>query len=375
MPDKDLYAVLGVPRTASADAMKKAYRKLARKYHPDVNPSNREAETRFKEISEAYDILGDPEKRKLYDEFGMASVQAGFDAARAREYRDQARAWQQTSEPGAERGEGFGGYTRFEDIFGDIFSERTRRAARQRGADAETEIEIDFLDALRGVSTTVTLQRSDECANCGGSGADGASGRECPECGGRGQVRMRGPVAFTTACRRCGGAGRVDVRACPHCGGRGQTVTTERLAVRIPAGVETGSKVRVAGKGAPGMGGGRRGDLFIRIRVRPHPLLERKGDDVYMDLPITVTEAIFGGSVTVPTPDAAVQVQIPPGSQSGRLLRVRGHGVRHLKGSGRGDLYLRLMIHVPDQRPDAVQAAAKQMEAAYGRNPREGLKL
>lgn len=374
MPEKDLYAVLGVPRTASAAEIKKAYRKLARKHHPDVNPGNREAEARFKEISEAYDVLGDPEKRKLYDEFGMAGVQSGFNAEAAREFRDRG-AWQQAYGGAGEAFGGFGGYTRFEDIFGDIFGQAGAARGRQRGPDLESELEIDFLDAIRGTTTTVTLQRPQDCPACGGQGAAPGSGRECPDCGGRGQTRIRGPVTFTRTCPRCGGRGRVDIRACGQCNGAGEVLQTERLSVRIPPGVESGSRVRVAAKGGPGTGGGGPGDLYIRVRVRPHPLLERKGDDLYLDVPITVSEAIQGARITVPTPERTVHVQVPPGSQSGRLLRVRGYGVPHLKGNGRGDLYLRLMIQVPDQTDDSVRTAAAQLQSAYRRNPREGLKL
>jgi molecular chaperone DnaJ len=373
MAEKDLYKTLGVSRTASADEIKKAYRKLARKHHPDVNPGSRDAENRFKDISEAYDILGDPQKRKLYDEFGMAGVQSGFNAEAAREHRD--RASQPWSRGPGGPGEGFGGYTRFEDIFGDIFGEAGGTRGRHRGGDMESELEIDFLDAVRGAATTISLQRPDECSVCAGQGVAPGSGRDCPDCGGRGQVSVKGPVNFTRTCPRCGGHGRVDLRPCAQCGGSGQVVRSERLNVHIPAGVETGSRIRVAGKGGAGSGGAGGGDLYIRVRVRPHPLLERKGDDLYLDVPITVSEAILGGSITVPTPEKTVQVQVPAGSQSGRLLRVRGHGVRHLKGSGNGDLYLRLMVQVPDQVDDNVRAAANQLRSGYRRNPREDLKL
>jgi molecular chaperone DnaJ len=369
MADKDLYAALGVSRTASADEIKKAYRKLARKLHPDVNPGNKDAEARFKEVSEAHDVLSDPKKRKLYDEFGMAGVQAGFNPDAAREYQR----WQESRSSGPGASSGFGGYSRFEDIFGDIFTEAGE--PRQRGTDAEAELEIDLLDAVRGVSTTLALQHPQTCADCGGRGADMRSGRECTECKGSGHVRMKGPVEFTRTCPRCGGLGRIDVRACPRCGGAGQTATTERLSVKIPPGVDNGSRVRVAGKGSPGIGGATSGDLYIRVKVRPHPLLERKGDDLYLDVPITVPEAVLGGPVTVPTVDAAVQVQVPAGSQSGRLLRVRGKGVPHLKDGGRGDMYLRLMVHVPDRVDDTVRSAATHMNEGYRGNPRDGLKL
>jgi molecular chaperone DnaJ len=369
MADKDLYSILGVPRAADAEVIKKSYRKLARKHHPDVNPGSKEAEAKFKEISDAYDVLGDPTKRKLYDEFGSAGVQAGFNPDAARQYRRY-----QETRSGAETNSGFGGYSRFEDIFGDIFT-GAGDGMQQPGMDVESELEIDLLDAIRGMATTVALQRPQTCSECNGRGADMRSGKECPDCGGRGQIRIKGPVAFSRTCPRCGGVGRIDVRACPKCGGAGQTMTTERLSVRIPPGVDTGSRVRVAGKGSAGSGGGESGDLYIRIKVRPHSLLERKGDDLYLEVPISVPEAISGGPITVPTPATSVQVQVPAGSQSGRLLRVRGHGVPHLKGDGKGDLYLRLMIHVPEPADDTVRTAASQLQPAYRDNLRDGLKL
>jgi len=371
--EKDLYAALGVARTATTDEIKKAYRKLARKYHPDVNPGNRDAEERFKQISEANDVLSDPEKRKLYDEFGMTGVQAGFDPERARGFRE----WQQTA--GArpfDEGGGFGGYTTFEDIFGDIFGGRGEGPGREPGADLESELEISLMDAIRGISTTVNLQRPEECSVCHGSGADTSSATQCPDCKGSGRIRVAGgPVGFMRMCPRCGGRGQINVRPCPACGGSGHVMKSERLTVKIPAGVETGSRIRVAGKGVGGTGGGASGDLYIRVRVRPHPLLERKGDDLYMDVPITVGEGALGASITVPTPDGAVRVKVPAGSQSGRQLRLKGHGVPHLKGGGRGELYLRLMVHVPDDHSEAIRTAAETLEKGYRHHPRESLKL
>jgi molecular chaperone DnaJ len=377
MTEKDLYAALGVSRTASADAIKKAYRKLARKHHPDVNPGNREAEERFKAISEAYDVLNDPEKRKLYDEFGMTGVQAGFDPEQARAYREQAQTWQRSAGAGATRS-GFAGYTNFEDVFGDIFGTRERGFREQpaRGEDVESEFEIDLLDALRGLSTTIAIQRPEICPTCSGSGADPASAQTCPECNGQGRVRVaQGPVPFMRTCPRCGGAGKISARPCPTCQGAGQRVTTERLNVRIPPGVDTGSRVRVAGKGSPGSAGAPAGDLFIRVKVRPHPLLERKGHDLYMDLPVTVGEAVLGASIEVPTPDGPVRVRVPPRSQAGRQLRVRGRGAPHLRGSERGDLYLKLVVQVPDTEAPAAAEAARALDAAYARSPRSDLRL
>jgi molecular chaperone DnaJ len=378
MKDEDLYAVLGVARTASADEIKKAYRKLARKYHPDVNPGNTAAEERFKEISEAHDVLIDPEKRKLYDEFGKAGVQAGFDAEKARGARDRMHEWQEFRGSWGEepRRPGFGGYSRFEDIFGDIFGEQARPGASIRGSDLESELEIDLLQAVRGMSTAVSVQRAEPCPTCGGAGVDTAEATTCPECKGSGRSGVgKGPVAFTRACPHCGGVGRVGVKPCPSCGGSGAIARQERLNVRIPPGVDTGSRVRVAGKGGLGANGGQPGDLYIVIRVRPHPLLERRGDDLYMDLPVTVGEALAGASIEVPTPEGAVRVRVPAGSQAGRLLRVRRQGVPQLKGDGRGDLYLRLVVRVPDRSDDAILEASRALEGGYTRPPREGLRL
>ena len=372
MAAKDLYAVLGVKRGASADDIKKAYRKLARRHHPDVNPGNKDAEERFKEISQAYDVLSDQEKRKVYDEFGTEGLQAGFDATRARaasEWAERVRGTGYSAEGG------FGRYSNFEDIFGDIFG-GAGRAGPQPGQDLEASLEIDLLDAIRGASTQISIERPEVCATCGGSGNDKASEVVCPECHGSGRVQMgRGPMSFARACPRCGGSGRTGTRACPTCNGRGQAAHRERLNVRVPAGVDTGSRVRVAGKGAPGQGGGPPGDLYIVIRVRPHPLLERRDRDLYLDIPVTVGEAALGATVTVPTPDGEVRVKIPPGSQSGKLLRIRGRGVPQLKGGAHGDLYIRVMVHVPVNGGEKVREAIREMESGYEKDLRSGLRL
>ena len=374
MATTDLYAVLGVQRQASADEIKKAYRKLARRLHPDVNPGNKQAEERFKEISQAYDVLSDPEKRKLYDEFGMDGLQAGFDAGQARAYRGRGTRRAAGAEEAFTTG-GFGRYANFEDIFGNIF-EGGGRAATRAGADAEATLEVDLLDAVRGLSTQLSVNRAEACATCGGSGIDNASSTVCPECQGSGHVQVgHGPVAFGRVCPRCEGRGRIGTQPCATCGGRGETSHVERLNVRIPPGVDTGSRVRIAGKGAPGHGGGPPGDLYIVVRVRPHPLLERRGHDLYMDVPVTVGEAVLGASVTVPTPDGEVRVKVPAASQSGRLLRIRGRGVPALKGGTRGDLYIRLMIQVPADGGETVRQAVQAMEPAYGGDPRSNLRL
>lgn len=374
MAEKDLYAILGVPRNATQEEIKRAYRKLARRYHPDVNPGNKEAEEKFKEISEAHEILSDPEKRKLYDEFGMAGLQAGFDTERARAYEQWQR--QQAEFGGGFGGGGFGRFATFEDIFSDLFGEGARAGARA-GADLESEVEIDLLDAIRGRTVEISLQPPTVCSACHGSGEDLAAATTCTECHGSGRIQAaRGPVRFSRTCPRCGGSGRMSTRPCATCGGAGETVRTERLQVRIPPGIDTGSRVRVAGKGAPGAHGGPPGDLYLRVRVRPHPLLERRGDDLYMNVPITVGEAISGASVVVPSPmGGSLRVQIPPGTQSGKLLRLRGRGVPHLQGGGAGDLYLRLMVHVPTRDSEAVRQAARVLDEHTVPHPRDLLKL
>lgn len=371
MTETDLYAVLGVPRSASTDAIKKAYRKLARQHHPDLNPGNRAAEERFKAISEAHDVLSDPEKRKLYDEFGRAGIQSGFDAQQARAYRERAADWQR----GGGAGTGFGGYTSFEDLFGDIFTGHGAAAA-QGGADAETELAISLLDAVRGLSTSLNIEREEPCATCAGSGDDPGSATPCADCQGTGRVQMgKGPMSFTRLCSRCAGRGRVAARPCQTCDGHGTRRISERLTVHIPPGVDTGSRVRVAGKGGAGRGGAPPGDLYIRIAVRPHALLERRGDDLHMDLPLTVAEAMLGATIDVPTPDGSVRVKVPAASQAGRQLRVKGHGVPTRRGGERGDLYLRLVVQVPDDVSGGAGEAARALDAAYRRGPRQDLRL
>lgn len=374
MDEKDLYAILGVSRTATVDEIRRAYRKLARRYHPDVNPGNKEAEERFKEISFAYEVLSDPEKRRKYDEFGMLGLQAGFDAEAARQAREQA-AWTAGGGPWREYA-GFGRYATFEDIFGDIFGPEARPGGPQPGPDVESTLEIDLLDAIRGTTTTFTLDREDVCTACDGSGRDRGAEAVCSECRGQGRVQaVRGPMTLLRTCPRCGGTGRTSTRPCPACAGAGTRTVRDQLRVHIPAGVDTGSRVRVANKGGPGRHGGPPGDLYLLIRVRPHPLLERRDRDLYLNVPVTVGEAALGATIQVPTPDGDVRLRVPPGSQSGRLLRIRGRGVPALKGTARGDLYIRVMVHVPHPLTPEQEAAVRTLERAYTTDVRRGLQL
>lgn len=349
--DRDLYAVLGVAKDATADQIKKAYRKLARKYHPDVNAGDRAAEERFKDVSRAYDVLGDESQRKNYDEFGEEALQSGFDPEKAREFRR----WQQSAGRargggGGRRGagQGFedvfrtggggaaGGFHGFEDLFGNVFSRAA--AAPRRGSDLEVPIKVEFMEAVRGTSRAISLRRPEACPSCAGTGVV------------------------------------VGGQPCTHCGGDGVVEETVRLNVKIPAGVETGSRVRVTGKGGAGSNGAPAGDIYIVVEVGEHPLLTRAGKDLTLEVPITVGEAVLGASINVPTPDGEVSLKIPAGTQSGRRLRLRGKGVPDLHGGARGDLYVRTMVQVPE-RADRVRDAVQQLESAYQRSPRQGLAL
>ena len=375
MATRDLYADLGVKRTASPEEIKKAYRKLARKYHPDVNPGNREAEERFKQISLAHDVLADPEKRRTYEEFGTEGLQAGFDAERAREFKRARSSGAEDFGAAGGRG-GFGRYTSFEDIFGDVFGGHGLGATpAQRGPDLEYSLEIDLLSAIRGTTATVALSKPSECTACHGSGSQDR-GTTCSDCHGRGQVKVgSGPVSFGRRCPRCAGSGRINLRPCAQCRGQGRVAKAERLNVKIPAGVDDGSRIRLAGKGGAGVGGAPAGDLYIVTRVKPHPHLERRGQDLSLDLPLTVGEAMQGATVDVPTPDGPVRLKVPPGSQSGSKLRLRGKGVPAMKGKGRGDFYVVLLVQVPTDGNERLHAAVTVLEESYARSPRADLRL
>jgi molecular chaperone DnaJ len=374
MATRDLYGELGVKRGATTDEIKKAYRKLARKYHPDVNPGNQEAEERFKRISFAHDVLSDAEKRKAYDEFGDEGLQAGFDAGRAREYK---RAQESMGGFGGMGGGGGARYSSFEDIFGDIFGGGGRGSAppAEQGADIETTLDVDLLDAIRGTTATVQLTKPSECSVCHGTGGQGP-GKICPDCHGRGQIKMgSGPMSFGRRCERCNGSGRIPSEPCPACGGRGIIEKLEKLNVKIPAGVNDGSRIRLAGKGGAGRGGAPPGDLYIVIRVRPHPRLERRDRDLYLPVPVTVGEAMHGATIDVPTTDGTVKLKVPAGSQSGSKLRLRGKGVPAMKGGERGDFYVVLQVHVPPNGDERTREAVQALEASYQGSPRAGLAL
>ncbi|MBI3989258.1 MAG: molecular chaperone DnaJ [candidate division NC10 bacterium] len=366
MAKRDYYEVLGVRRDASEQEIKRAYRRLARKHHPDVNPGDKGAAERFKEINEAYEVLSDPEKRKQYDLYGHAGVgAAGFEGGR----------------PGAGFDFDFsrfsqGGFEGFGDLF-DLFGGFGRAQARtapEKGEDLHYTIDLDFEDAVKGLTTEITLQRHVTCSSCQGTGAAGGRRVTCPECQGSGQRQVsRGFLSMRQPCPRCGGTGQVGAERCRDCGGRGTALKTERIAAKIPPGVDNGSKVRIPGMGEAGRNGGPPGDLYIITRVRPHPFFERKGDNIYCEVPITVTEAALGARIEVPTVDGPAVMVIPPETGSGQVLRLRGKGVPHLKGGGRGDQYVTVKVALPTHLDARSQELLKEFGRLNPYNPRQDL--
>jgi molecular chaperone DnaJ len=374
---KDYYSILGVPKDATEESIKKTYRKLARKWHPDINPGNKEAESRFKEISAANDVLSDKEKRKLYDEFGEEGLRAGFDAEKAREYQRWSASQRHARQAGG--GESFGRYHSYEDIFGDLFGRQghsTETARSVKGRDLDYEMTIDLLSALRGFETEISMKKPVVCPACKGSGTDPAVGLSaCATCGGSGRVNAaKGPVHFTRSCPTCKGHGQVG-KPCAKCGGSGQGMGSEKIRVPIPQGVKEGSRVRLAGKGEPGLNGGSAGDLYIVIHIQSHPVLRREGDDLHMEVPVTLSEAMAGGTITVPTVEGAVHLKIPPGSQSGQSLKLRGKGAVNPKTKKRGDLLVKLLVKVPRTRDKEALEAVKRMDQFYEEDVRKGITL
>lgn len=394
---EDFYQLLGVARTAPADELKKAYRKLAKKYHPDMNPGNKAAEEKFKQISVAFDILSDPKKRPLYDEFGEDAVKMGFDEKKAEAFR----AYRSAGVGGGSGGGGgfdFGGNVDVNSIFEQIFrgmggtggaggfdpfggggaaasaSAEAGRHAPMRGEDLTARVQVTLPEAVQGAERALALTRPGRCPRCHGSGDQGKPGK-CPTCNGTGRTRSgRGPLSFSGACPTCAGTGRA-AKPCPECEGSGVVEENQRLTVKIPAGVDNGSKVRVAGQGSAGIRGGPPGDLYIQTEVQEHPLVRREGQDLHMDLPITVPEAMLGAEVRVPTFDGDVTVTVPADSQSGRKLRLRGKGIPPLKGGARGDLYLTLRVMVPPSGSSEAKAAVEALKEAYRGDVRADVRL
>ena len=371
--EKDYYAVLGVPKNASASEIKKAYRKLAQQHHPDAKPGDADAEDRFKEISAAYDVLGDAEKRESYDrvrEMTASGFGPGFGGAQG---------W-----PGG--GAGFPGGVRYEqvnvddfsDLFGGLFGGAGRRGTRRqaggrRGADLETAVTLSFDDAMSGTTVPIRIDGPAVCSRCHGSGAEpGTAPVTCPQCGGSGEIaENQGFFSMSRPCPRCGGAGRIVETPCTKCGGSGAERRTRTLQVKIPAGVRGGAKIRLAGKGEPGLAGGAPGDLFVKVAVTPHSLFGRRGDDLTVELPITYPEAALGANVEVPTMNGPVTLKVPAGTPSGKTFRVKGRGAP--KKSGRGDLLAKVKVDVPDKVSKEEKELLRQLKDASKESPRKRL--
>jgi len=367
--DQSLYDKLGVSRSATPKEIKAAYKKLARKFHPDVNPGDAAAEERFKEASAAHEVLSDPEKRKLYDEFGEDAAKVGFDPEQARAYRRwQAQA---AGSGGAGYGfEGLGGEVDLGDLFGDLLGGRgagPRRPRRRRGADIEAVLSVSLEEVARGGTRSFRLQRPERCGACSGRGSVGAPLR-CPTCEGTGgQDVAQGPMRFRAPCQACGGSGERPGAPCGSCGGQGVQERSVTIEVKVPAGVEEGQRLRLSGQGAAGLGDAPSGDLYVELRLAPHPVFRREGRDLHFDLPLTIQEALLGATVAVPTLDEELELKIPAGSSSGRRLRLRGQGLPEGKGR-RGDLYAVLQIRVPKVTPAneaSARAAAEALESLY----------
>jgi molecular chaperone DnaJ len=354
------YEVLGVPKTASDDEIKKAYRKLARQYHPDRNPGDAPAEEQFKEVQSAYDLLSDAEKRRAYDTYGATGAR-GF--------------------PGA--GPDTGGM-RFEefnlgdigDLLGGMFGGGARRAGARRpvrGDDLEAHVRISFEDSLRGAQVRVPVEAETVCSVCHGTGAEpGTAPVVCPQCQGRGVVsESQGLFAFSQPCPRCQGNGTIVESPCKRCHGSGRERQTKRYAVRIPAGARNGTRIRLKGKGEAGRNGGPAGDLYVVVDVDPSHLFERRGSDLVLDVPVTYAEAALGASVQIPTPDGPVSLKIPGGTESGKLLRVKGRGAPNIKGNGRGDLLARVIVTVPKKLTKAEREALEGYQKVSREEPRQ----
>lgn len=379
--EKDYYSVLGVSKDASEKDISRAYKKLAKQYHPDANPGNTQAEERFKEVSAAYDVLGDKDKKAEYDEVRrMVAAGVGPGGMGGGGFGPGAGTGGFTFDFGDFEGGGAGGG--FGDILGNLFNRgrggggRGRRATGpQRGADLEAELHLSFADAVHGVTSTVRFRADSVCETCHGSGArPGTQPQTCPQCNGNGVIAVdQGPFSFSQPCPQCGGRGTIVPDPCPTCHGRGVEMRAREVKVRVPAGVDDGQRIRVKGRGGAGANGGPAGDLFVIVHVRPHPVFGRNGKNLTVKLPLTFAEATLGAEVKVPTLDDPVTVRVPPGTPNGKVLRVRGRGIPSSNGSAAGDVLVTLEVQVPAELTDEQRAAVEALAAAFPDDPRAGL--
>lgn len=377
----DYYETLGVKRGASDDEIRKAYRRLARKHHPDLNPGDKAAEDKFKTVQSAYDILSDAKKRQMYDQYGFYSENGapgpapgspaggGFDF-RGFDFSDFAKggtgARQTTaSEPGG----GFGG---FRDIMDNVFGNRASRAEQepQRGADLEYALNVDFWQSIKGTQVKLSINRQESCPTCNGSGVASGTSPACPECNGTGTVsQTANAMRFNLTCPRCHGTGRLR-NACPACYGDGRVTRTEAIEVRIPAGVQSGTRMRVAGKGNAGAMGGPSGDLFITVRVEPHAFYVRDGDNIQISVPVSVTEAGLGAKIEVPTIDGRALLKIPQGTQNGQKFRLREKGVYNSRKSTRGDQIVEVVLKAPSVGNERTRELLRELSSVESEDPR-----
>jgi len=352
---RDFYEVLGVNRDASEEEIKKAYRKLAMKWHPDRNPDNPKAEEHFKEAKEAYEVLTDAQKRAAYDQFGHAGVnpQAGMGAGAAGGFAG-----------------GFGDI--FSDIFGDIFGGgRGARSNVYRGADLRYNLEMELEQAAHGLETKIRIPTMAECDTCHGSGAKpGTQPQTCPTCHGAGQVRVsQGPFSIAQTCPRCHGAGKIVAHPCGTCGGAGRVKRQKTLSVRIPAGVDEGDRVRLSGEGEPGVNGGPPGDLYVQVHIKPHPVFQRDHDDLHCEMPISFASAALGGDIEIPTLEGAARIKVPAETQSGKTFRLRGKGIKGVRSHAAGDLLCHVVIETPVSLTERQRELLREFEAISQRDP------
>jgi molecular chaperone DnaJ len=380
---QDYYDLLGVARKASVKDIRAAYRKLARKYHPDLNPGDKSAEEKFKQIQEAYEVLSDTKKRQMYDQFGFnvpgpggaPPPGGGYGGASPEDIHFDFGGFDfgGAGGPGAGAG-GAGGGASFRDLFSQFFRGANAAQASNEpdpGTDLEYQIDITFAEAMRGTVKKISFTHLDSCTACHGTGAAPGDEKVCPGCGGSGQVtQVSGKMRFQITCSRCGGSGRLRTM-CRNCGGEGRVARVESLEVRIPPGAQTGSRVRVAGRGNAGIHGAPPGDLYIVMKVEPHPFFDRRGDDLFTVVPITVPEASLGAKVEVPTIDGRAQVRIPPGTNSGKKLRLREKGAPSARHAGkRGDQIVEVQVVVPKPEDERVRNLLKELDKIDHEDPR-----
>ena len=349
MAKRDYYEVLGVNRDASDDDIKKAYRKLAMKFHPDRNPDSKEAEEKFKEAKEAYEILSDAQKRGAYDQYGHAGVDPSAGGGRG----------------GPQGFEGFA--DAFGDIFGDIFGGGGGGRGRSnvyRGADLRYNLEVTLEEAARGAEKTIRIPTMEECETCHGSGAKpGTQPKTCPSCGGAGQVRIQqGFFSIQQTCPKCHGAGRIIPEPCHTCGGMGRVKKQKTLEVKIPAGIDDGMRLRHSGHGEPGVNGGPPGDLYVEIHIKAHPVFQREGDDLHCEMPVSFTTAALGGEIEIPTLEGMARIKVPQETQSGRVFRLRGKGIRNVRSHAQGDLMCHVLVETPVNLTDRQKELLREFD-------------